>query len=499
MNEYNLYRNRIYLLNAIRAAQQNPTVRKEILLEWFRRNEDELENMDALLMQEYNKTIKGQYSLHRTKSLSPEDLAQEKAAIAEFLNSMIKILERKTHKAPPPSPIQTAIHLVIQRFSLTPMAGSLLQLACCYNISNSIVSSLWDQLQDVAQGHIETTAILLDCSPDEVEDAFRELADVGIADLEDLNGVRIDPSDYINTYFGRIWSPPVRDMDELMARLVGQPCGATLRLKDFTHLDNRDNAVHILSAAIQERREEKPVPGVNILLVGRAGTGKTEFAKTLSRAAGAYLYSIGEPSQIDKEKSDTERDCRTRRRNQIRVAQALLRSAPDTAILCDEAEDVLDSGHGTRLTNHRLLENTPVPVIYTANRLDHLDESMLRRFTYIIKFTAHSPTRQTAILQRMLEESDIVRNRCARVCPAPRKSTRMPPRHPRKSHRNNSPHKRRRERHLPLLRATGTHHRHPLRPPTPGTSSQTTTSMGGIFTPRTRRRRHPAYPHRSTR
>ena len=49
--------------------------------------------------------------------------------------------------------------------------------------------------------------------------------------------------------------------------------------------------------------------------------------------------------------------------------------------------------------------------------------------------------------------------------PAPRKSTRMPPRHPRKSHRNNPPHKRRRERHLPLLRATGTHHRHPLRRP----------------------------------
>ena len=411
MNEYNLYRNRIYLLNAIRAAQQNPTVRKEILLEWFRRNEDELENMDALLMQEYNKTIKGQYSLHRTKSLSPEDLAQEKAAIAEFLNSMIKILEQKTREAPPPSPIQTAIHLVIQRFSLTPMAGSLLQLACCYkisyNISNSIVFSLWDQFRDVAQGHIGTTAILLDCSPDEVEDAFRELADVGIADLEVLHETDTDPSKYTNTYFGGLWSPPVRNMDELMARLVGQPCGATLRLKDFTHLDNRDNAVHILSAAIQERREEKPVPGVNILLVGRAGTGKTEFAKTLARAAGAYLYSIGEPSQIDKEKSDTERDCRARRRNQIRVAQALLRSAPDTAILCDEAEDVLDSGHGTRLTNHRLLENTPVPVIYTANRLDHLDESMLRRFTYIIKFTAHSPTRQTAILQRMLEESDI--------------------------------------------------------------------------------------------
>ncbi len=397
VNEYSLYRSRIYLLNAIRAAQQNPAVRKE-LLEWYRRNEEELESMDAFLMQEY-KAIKGQ---------TIETSAQRKAAEIRFINSSVKILEEKTREAPPPTPFQTAIHLIIQRFSLTPIAGSLLQLACCYSyIGNSIAESLWDHLQYAAIGNLETTAILLGCSRDEVEDAFRELANVGIADLEDLNGVHTNPRSYINTYFGRIWSPPVRDMDELMARLVGQPCEATLDLSDFAHLDNRDNVVRLLTAAMQKRREEKPATGVNILLYGRAGTGKTEFAKTLSRAAGAYLYSIGEPGRNAKEKSDTEREAHTRRRNQIRIAQALLRSVPNAAILCDEAEDVLDSGHGTRLLNHRLLENTPVPVIYTANRLDHLDESMLRRFTYILKFTAHSPTRQTAILQRMLEESGI--------------------------------------------------------------------------------------------
>ena len=407
VNEYSLYTTRIYLLNVLCTAQQNRAVRKE-LLEWFRRNEDELEIIAPFLMQEYNKTIKEQRPrLFMAESLSSEDPAQRKVAETQFINSSVKTLEQKTREAPPPDSAQTATHLVIQRFSLKPIAGALLQLMYYYHIYHSTAHSLWDQLQDVAQGHIETTAILLDCSPDEVEDAFRELADVGIADLEDLNGARIDPSDYINTYFGRIWSPPVRDMDELMTHLVGQPCEARLCLKDFAHLNNRNDAMRLLRTAVQKRHEGKPPPGVNILLFGRAGTGKTEFAKTLSRAAGAYLYSIGEPGRDSEEERGTERDCRARRRNQLRMAQALLRSAPDTAILCDEAEDVLDSGRGTRLVNHRLLENTSVPVIYTANRLDHLDESMLRRFTYIIKFTAHSPTRQTAILKRMLEESDI--------------------------------------------------------------------------------------------
>lgn len=392
-NEYSLYRNHIYLLNTLRAAQQNRAVRKE-LLNWFRRYEEELESMDAFLTQEYNKAIKEQ---------TTEDLAQRKAAEIRFINSSVKILEEKTREAPPPDSTQTATYLIIQRFSLKPMAGSLLQLAYYYHIYHFIAHSLWDQLRDVAEGHIETTSVLMGCSRDEVEDAFRELADVGITGLEVLDR----PHHYINTYFGRIWNPPVRDMDELMARLVGQPCEATLDLSDFAHLNNRDNLVHILRAAIQTRREEKPVSSVNILLYGRAGTGKTEFAKTLSHVAGAYLYSIGEPGRNEKEKADTEREPRARRRNQLRIAQVLLQSEPNAAILCDEAEDALDSGHGTRLINHRLLENTPVPVIYTANRLDHLDESILRRFTYILKFTAHSPTRQTAILQRMLEESGI--------------------------------------------------------------------------------------------
>ena len=284
VNEYSLYRNRIYLLNAIRAAQQNRAVRKE-LLDWFSRsrNEGELEITAPFLLQEYHKAISGQ---------TAEDLTQQK--VTRFLNTSVKILEEKTREAPPPSPTQTAIHLVIQRFSLGPMAGALLQLAYYYNIYHSTTHSLWDQLQNAVIGHIETTTILLSCSPEEVEDAFRELADVGITDFEDLDGTHTDPGNYINIYFDQVWCPPVRDMDELMARLVGRPCEATLHLKDYSHLDNRDNAMRLLSAAMQKRREGKPVSGVNILLYGRAGTGKTEFAKTLSRAAGAYLYSIGE-------------------------------------------------------------------------------------------------------------------------------------------------------------------------------------------------------------
>lgn len=198
-NEYSLYRNRIYLLNALRAAQQNRALRKE-LLNWFRRYEDELEIMAPFLMQEYNKTIKEQSPrLFMTESSSsPEDPAQRKATETRFIDSLVKTLKQKTREAPPPDAAQKATHLVIQRFSLTPMAGALLQLT--YYFYHYIAQNLWRQLQDLTIGPFETTSILLGCSPDEVENAFRELDDAGITDLEDLNGVHTDPGDYINIY-----------------------------------------------------------------------------------------------------------------------------------------------------------------------------------------------------------------------------------------------------------------------------------------------------------
>ena len=117
VNENSLYRNHIYLLNALRAAQQNRAVRKE-LLEWFRRNEDELEIMAPFLMQEYYKAIPGRrsYRYETESSASPEDPTQRKAAETQFTNSSVKTLEQKTREAPPPDSAQTATHLVIHRF-----------------------------------------------------------------------------------------------------------------------------------------------------------------------------------------------------------------------------------------------------------------------------------------------------------------------------------------------------------------------------------------------
>ena len=239
---------------------------------------------------------------------------------------------------------------------------------------------------------------------------LRELAEVGIADWEAATRFRgrADPGDLINEFFWGVWHPPVRDMAELTARLVGKPCKARLGLDDFAHLDGPDDAIRLLRAAKHSRRDGLKARGVNILLVGRAGTGKTEFSRTVAESGGMALFSVGELHGLTtRNPAIPPTTRRAAYRNKLRMAQTLLRTIPDATILCDEAEDALESSSGSRLANHRLIEENPVPVIYTANSLKDLDESMLRRFTHVVRFTVHGPKRQTAILRRMVAESGI--------------------------------------------------------------------------------------------
>ena len=172
-------------------------------------------------------------------------------------------------------------------------------------------------------------------------------------------------------------------------------------------MTEQDDVRRVLSAAKNRRCSRAHARGVNILLHGRPGTGKTEFAKTIAESAGLTLFSVDESRIGVESPRNSVHDRRADYRNGLRMAQKLLHAMPESVILCDEAEDALESTSGSRLENHRLIEDNPVPVIYTANSLKDLDESMLRRFSHVVRFTAHGPTRQTGILRRILAESGL--------------------------------------------------------------------------------------------
>ena len=187
---------------------------------------------------------------------------------------------------------------------------------------------------------MEASGILLRLSRGRVERALRRLAEVGICDPDDWGANRADPGDYVSGWFERVYQPPVKTEGELRQRLVPLASAPLLDLDAFDHLEERDDAVRLLSAAVASRQ------GVRVLLYGRAGTGKTEFAKTLAAVSGARLYDLAERENTGSPREEsTDRDIHrgAKNRNRLRMAESLLRSERGAALLWDEVEDLLSS------------------------------------------------------------------------------------------------------------------------------------------------------------
>jgi transitional endoplasmic reticulum ATPase len=166
------------------------------------------------------------------------------------------------------------------------------------------------------------------------------------------------------------------------AQLLGASIPASLAPEAFAHLGQQAE----IAAALLRASVVGGEPGVNILLYGPPGTGKTSFAATLAAQVGARLRPITEHDRIGAEPNRSER------LSGLQLAQRL---APvgETVLLFDEAEDVFTRSSfadgepvtTSRVFMHRLLERTPVPVIWTANDITVLGPAVLRRMTLCLE------------------------------------------------------------------------------------------------------------------
>ncbi len=91
----------------------------------------------------------------------------------------------------------------------------------------------------------------------------------------------------------------IRDSGTLRTALMGIPKQTQLNISDFSHLGDEILFVkQILSSALTKRTR-----GVNILLYGAPGVGKTEFATALCNDIGAGLYEMGGRAGSQSKKS----------------------------------------------------------------------------------------------------------------------------------------------------------------------------------------------------
>jgi len=166
--------------------------------------------------------------------------------------------------------------------------------------------------------------------------------------------------------------------------LAGQRQAANLGLSDFAHVREADFLVRLLAGAARERAH-----GVNILIHGPPGTGKTELARTLADAAGCPLHGIAEADEDGEEPSRRDRVLA------LQLAQRVLGDRSGAVLLFDEMEDLIGGAHrtggdwfsqreGSKVFVNRLLESNAAPVIWVTNAIGNIDDAILRRMSFVL-------------------------------------------------------------------------------------------------------------------
>lgn len=198
----------------------------------------------------------------------------------------------------------------------------------------------------------------------------------------------------------------------------------TSYLAGFSRLDLLDNFIHKADCAkalaltehnlqLEKINNTKNLilsnKGTNILLFGKPGTGKTEFVKSLGKTLNKKVYFINQKDEDGDENLD-------HRKSGIVAAMNML-DPKKSIVVVDECDGIINVNDGfwkcengdkdNKAWINDLLENSNQNFIWISNRIDGVDESTKRRFSYSIEFLNLGHSQRVKVWENQVASASI--------------------------------------------------------------------------------------------
>jgi len=248
-------------------------------------------------------------------------------------------------------------------------------------------------------------SVLIDEDIKEVKKAFKADSKFSKSSLITLNKRTTNwlesKIDVVSDEFFELLLSSDEELESMMANIIKKVSRPSLSLKDFLHLKEDVNIIkNYLKKAIQQKHN-----GVNILLYGVGGVGKTELSKTLAKELKCELY------EVSYEDEDGDPKEGTYRLSAYKTAQSLF-AKKRVIWMYDEAEDIFESHFSfferRRQKNkawiNKTLESNPIPTIWITNDISAIDSAIVRRFDIALELPIPSKKIRKKIIKNYVKD-----------------------------------------------------------------------------------------------
>ena len=202
---------------------------------------------------------------------------------------------------------------------------------------------------------------------------------------------------------------PQQNVLDMLRHYFYQAREANFKVKDFAFIREDIN----LLIRYLKRTTQKSINGVNILIYGEPGTGKTELVHTIAQALKCNLFVISMETRSGRPLSSEDRFAA------FYLSQNILKKKSASLILFDEIEDVVHNyrnpfieasqrGRQKAWINN-LLENNPIPTFWVCNEVQSFDPAFIRRFDYLLEIQKPRYETRQKIIDRYLKSLPVSR------------------------------------------------------------------------------------------